>query len=364
MQLNILTTSNPWEKFDTTMSQLRSLHEHPSGRHNREIGEKCSVNNAISASAELIQEPRFESAIISTPWQIWWSEWIQEISAILSQSPAQPCVVFVEPWRDSLDTYITRHPSISTIIHYPNVRIATLPGIPIMGLFWWIWENEWDHRYFRDGSNIDKNTVLSSLDHGWWQIERHSLSDDDLTHNDIVKSLIQRARNAGIQGTDRDIVRQIIARKSDESRDSAEVEIPQHGTLNTVCVDWDGTLFWEIRNGDPVNTDLLEEAIELAKENWISVSLYTGGGWDTIQTIYSHPSMQPYFQKYPHLHVMRKSDCRGWEIPVVYDDSSSEELNETYEITVREHKNLGDIHWQVARNIERQRQSIAWILNT
>lgn len=346
------------------IEDLRVLTTHTSGRQNREVW-TSPINSAISANAMLLQEPRYESAIIGTIEIGRYStedlEIISTFRDILLENPTQPCVIFVPvSQRNSVDDLIARCPELWEIATYPNVRLAHLSREnPIFALFGCSWNVEWDHRYFKDSQRIDKNSLLGYLDHGWWNIDRNNITETIIRENPTVRSLIQQAKNVGIQGDDQAIVRQIRGRKADETYGNiTEIEPEQHGTLNTLCIDWDGTLFGEMRNESPINIDMLDEALEKAQEHKLSLTIWTGGGWETIQKIYATPELKQYFEKYPWLHVVHKSDCRGWTIPHVYDDSTTEELQTTYWVTIQNHHGLWDMHGQVARNIERQRQAV------
>lgn len=347
-------------RINEEVGGLKILADHPSGRQNREIW-TSPINSAISANAMLLQEPRYESAIIGTiETGRGNTEDLEIISAfkdVLLKSPTQPCVIFVPvSQRNAVDDLVARFPEIWEIATYPNVRLAHLSQEhPIFGLFGCRWNVEWDHRYFKDSQRIDKNSLLGYLDHRWWDVDRNNITEQVIQENPTVRSLIQQAKNAGIQGDNQAIIRQIRARKADEDLGNIiETASEQHGILNTLCIDWDGTLFGEMRNESPINIDMLDEALEKAKEHNLSLTIWTGGGWETIQKIYATPELKQYFEKYPWLHVVHKSDCRGWIIPHVYDDSTTEELQTTYWVTIQNHHGLWDIHGQVARNIRRQ----------
>ncbi len=347
------------------MAGLKILTTHPSGRQNREVW-TSPINSAISANAMLLQEPRYESAIIGTiEIGRYSTEDLKIISTfrdILLETPTQPCIIFVPvSQRNTIDDLVARFPELWEIATYPNVRLAHLSREnPIFALFGCSWNIEWDHRYFKDYKWIDRNSLLGYLDHGWRGVDPNNMTDEVIQQNTIVQNLIQQARSAGIQGNDKAIVRQIRARKADEtSGNMTEAAQEQHGTLNTVCIDWDGTLFGEMRNGCRINIDMLDEALEKAQEHNLPLTIWTGGGWETIQKIYATPELKQYFEKYPWLHVVNKSDCRGWTIPHVYDDGTTEELLTTYWVTIQNHHGLGDMHGQVARNIKRQINLIA-----
>lgn len=347
------------------MARLKILTTHPSGRQNREVW-TSPINSAISANAMLLQEPRYESAIIGTiEIGRYSTEDLKIISTfrdILLETPTQPCIIFVPvSQRNTVDDFIARFSELGKIAIYPNVRLACLSWEqPIFALFWFPWSETGDHRYFKDYKWIDRNSLLGYLDHGWRGVDPNNMTDGAIQQNTIVQNLIQQARSAGIHGDDKAIVRQIRARKADEtSGNMTEAAPEQYGTLNTVCIDWDGTLFGEMRNGCRINIDMLDEALEKAHGNNLSLTIWTGGGWEKIQEIYTTPELKTYFQKYPWLHVVHKSDCRGWTIPHVYDDNTTEELLTTYGVMIQNHHGLGDMHGQVARNIKRQINLIA-----
>lgn len=109
---------------------------------------------------------------------------------------------------------------------------------------------------------------MSYLDHKWEGVDKNTITPEIIRDHPIVQGLIQQARDAGVQGDDQGIVRQIIARKADEVSWKGSEQAPeQHGMLNTFCIDWDGTLYGEIRNGSPVNIDMLDEALEVAEKH-------------------------------------------------------------------------------------------------
>ena len=357
-----------FEALQNTLDSITILETHESWRSNREIWASCCVNNANCVSAKISGEPRHQSSLITLIENGDWSNdkiRIKLLSDILKNNPSQPCVIFLQPRnKETFDDYIAKCSWLWEILAYPNVRIMSLGKQWLEFFVFGIGEGDssWDHRYFKNQSWIDKNSFLSYLDHQWWDIpfdERNpeGMTDDFIANNVTIRSIINNARKNGIGGDDRAILRQIRARKTDESI-WLTTEIPEnHGILNTVCIDWDGTLFGEMRNESQINTEMLDEALEKAQENNLSLTIWTGGGWETIQKIYATPELKQYFEKYPWLHVVHKSDCRGWTLPYVFDDSTTEELTASYGVSVQNHLWVGNKHEQVARSINRQREA-------
>lgn len=264
---------------------------------------------------------------ISWPWSDSWTIWFKKIIEILEISPATPVILvdnnFTRDGRFDFDVV----EAMQKLVKYPNVRIFSMKeffqrwikndddwknttneeirDIMLKNLIYW-------GRTWMDNSLIELK--LSGIRHDLW----HALNGVAEYNKD---KLINMARWLGLSWTDEEITDQVMNNKINKTKNKEFM-----GT-NSVFIDWDGTLFkdWKFKK------ELFEEAYKLAKDKWISLSIWTG--WAEINNIYQVLEQNKIFW----FNVCSKQDCNWLEISFAFDDLEKNKLEEEYWVKILEY---------------------------
>lgn len=236
----------------------------------------------------------------------------QKCLGALLQTPALPVALMDIGGGKVLNHALEQSPDLTRIARFPNVRMidSLMRFVTDLPTLWEKPRFSFNQKQLSNANERMRSFIKHDLG--------HALSGSVHFNKD---ELINRARSElGLTGFDDEVIQMVMS-------ETAVVKPSEFMFVNTVGVDWGGTIF---QNGVLMQNRLTQVKSEAAQKN-LPVMIWTGGDVNSVYRLLKQNGVSD-------LDVAAKQDCTGLEIALAYDDEEKTVLENTYGVKIGEMK--------------------------